>query len=107
MLQAWKLWTEGRSSELMEPVLGDSIVEEDDVVKCIHVGLLCVQKQPEHRLTMSQVVNILQGENFINVRQPDEPGFYAGRSMMGLGFSTTERDLESVNEVTMTTISGR
>ncbi|KAI3498871.1 hypothetical protein L1887_34657 [Cichorium endivia] len=104
---AWKLWIEGRSLELMEPVLGDSIIHEDEIEKCIHVGLLCVQKQPEDRLTMSEVVNIVQGEKSINVRQPDEPGFYAGRSMMGLGFSTTERDLESVNDVTMTSITGR
>ncbi|KAI3718787.1 hypothetical protein L6452_19671 [Arctium lappa] len=105
---AWKLCTEGRSLELMDPVLGESVVQDDEVVKCIHIGLLCVQKMPEDRPTMSEVVNLQQSENFVSLQQPDEPGFYAGRSLMGLGFSTTERqDLDSINEVTMTTITGR
>lgn len=103
------MWTAGRPLELMDPVLVESIVHEDEVVKCIHIGLLCVQKQPDDRPTMSEVVNMQQqqGENFGSVRQPDEPGFYAGRSLIGLGCSTTERELESVNEVTMTTMTGR
>nr|XP_043618402.1 cysteine-rich receptor-like protein kinase 10 isoform X2 [Erigeron canadensis] len=104
---AWKLWTIGRPLELMDSVLVESTFQEDEVVKCIHIGLLCVQKQPEDRPTMSEVVNMQQGENFVLVRQPDEPGFYAGRSLIGIGFSTIERDLGSVNEVTMTTIIGR
>lgn len=91
----------------MDPVLVDSNIQEDEVIKCIHVGLLCVQKQPEDRPTMSEVVNMQQGDNIVSVRQPDEPGFYAGRSLIGMGFSTMERDLDSVNEVTMTTLTGR
>ncbi|XP_071706115.1 G-type lectin S-receptor-like serine/threonine-protein kinase At4g27290 [Rutidosis leptorrhynchoides] len=104
---AWKLWTSGRSLELMDPVLVESTIQEDEVVKCIHIGLLCVQKLPEDRPTMSEVVNIQQNENFVTMRQPNEPGFYAGRSLIGTGFSTTEGYLDSVNDVTMTTITGR
>lgn len=92
----------------MDRVLSESTYQEDEVVKCIHVGLLCVQKQPEDRPSMSEVVNMLQSENLVSVvRQPDEPGFFAGRSLIGLGFSTVDRDLDSINEVTMTTITGR
>ncbi|XP_076913544.1 G-type lectin S-receptor-like serine/threonine-protein kinase At4g27290 [Bidens hawaiensis] len=104
---AWKLWTAGRPLELMDPVLVESNIQEDEVIKCIHIGLLCVQKQPEDRPTMSEVVNMQQGDNFVTVRQPDEPGFYAGRSLIGAGFSTMERELDSVNDVTMTTLTGR
>ncbi|MFS8026007.1 putative protein kinase RLK-Pelle-DLSV family [Helianthus anomalus] len=104
---AWKLWTAGRPLELMDPVLVESVFQKDEVIKCIHIGLLCVQKQPEDRPTMSEVVNMEQGDNFVSVRQPDEPGFYAGRSLIGIGISTIERELNSVNEVTMTTIAGR
>ncbi|KVH96832.1 G-type lectin S-receptor-like serine/threonine-protein kinase At4g27290 [Cynara cardunculus var. scolymus] len=105
---AWKLWTEGRCLELMDPVLGESVIQDDEVVKCIHIGLLCVQKKAEDRPTMSEVVNMQQNENFVSLHQPNEPGFYAGRSLIGLGFSTTERlDLDSINEVTMTTLTGR
>ncbi|GJX87997.1 G-type lectin S-receptor-like serine/threonine-protein kinase [Tanacetum coccineum] len=105
---AWKLWTAGRPLELMDPVLNESTYQEDEVVKCIHVGLLCVQKQPEDRPSMSEVVNMLQSENLVSVvRQPDEPGFFTGRSLIGLGFSTVDRDVDSINEVTMTSLTGR
>ncbi|KAK9051757.1 hypothetical protein SSX86_028385 [Deinandra increscens subsp. villosa] len=104
---AWKLWTAGRPLELMDPVLVESVIQEDEMIKCIHIGLLCVQRQPEDRPTMSEVVNMQQADNFVTVRQPDEPGFYAGRSLIGLGFSTIKRELDSVNEVTMTTLTGR
>nr|GEV20384.1 G-type lectin S-receptor-like serine/threonine-protein kinase At4g27290 [Tanacetum cinerariifolium] len=105
---AWKLWTAGRPLELMDPVLRESTYQEDEVVKCIHVGLLCVQKQPEDRPSMSEVVNMLQSENLVSVvRQPDEPGFFTGRSLIGLGFSTVDRDVDSINEVTMTSLTGR
>ncbi|KAL8207959.1 hypothetical protein R6Q57_007371 [Mikania cordata] len=105
---AWKLWTAGRPLELMDPVLVESIIQEQpEMIKCIHVGLLCVQKQPEDRPTMSEVVNMQQGDNFVSVQHPDEPGFYTGSSLIGIGFSTIERELDSVNEVTMTTLTGR
>ncbi|KAI3795776.1 hypothetical protein L1987_38435 [Smallanthus sonchifolius] len=104
---AWKLWTTGRPLELMDPVLVESNIQEGEVMKCMHIGLLCVQKLPENRPTMSEVVNMQQGDNFVTVRQPDEPGFYAGRSLLGIGFSTIERELESVNDVTMTALVGR
>ncbi|KAK2630975.1 hypothetical protein EUGRSUZ_L03619 [Eucalyptus grandis] len=42
---AWKLWFEGRSLELTDPSIKESC-DAVQVVKCIHIGLLCVQEDP-------------------------------------------------------------
>ncbi|KAL8506030.1 hypothetical protein ACS0TY_017040 [Phlomoides rotata] len=40
---AWVLWKENKTLELMDECLKDTFVESE-VKRCIHVGLLCVQK---------------------------------------------------------------
>ncbi|KAJ6893347.1 G-type lectin S-receptor-like serine/threonine-protein kinase [Populus alba x Populus x berolinensis] len=42
---AWKLWNEGNISALVDPVISDRSSQEE-IVRCIHVGLLCVQELP-------------------------------------------------------------
>ncbi|KAJ6999590.1 hypothetical protein NC653_010344 [Populus alba x Populus x berolinensis] len=52
---AWRLWNEGREMELVDPSLMDRS-QTEGIVRCIHVGLLCVQEDPADRPTMSFVV---------------------------------------------------
>lgn len=51
MFQAWELWGEGRGLELIDPTFGD-LNHTDQVLRCIHVGLLCVQESPVDRPAM-------------------------------------------------------
>ncbi|GAA0185903.1 transmembrane signal receptor [Lithospermum erythrorhizon] len=57
---AWQLWVEGRAPELIDPLMKDFPVSE--VLKCIQVGLLCVQLRPEDRPEMSRVLVMLDSE---------------------------------------------
>nr|XP_011462045.1 PREDICTED: putative cysteine-rich receptor-like protein kinase 35 [Fragaria vesca subsp. vesca] len=41
---AWALWREGAGLGLMDPTIGDSC-DKDQMLRCIHVGLLCVEEQ--------------------------------------------------------------
>lgn len=50
-----------------------------DVSRCIHVGLLCVQKGVEQRPIMSSVVMMLSSENAV-LPKPEPPAFYIERS---------------------------
>lgn len=84
--QAWQLWTEGRSLELIDESLTDSCTLSD-VLRCIHVSLLCVQQLPEDRPTMSSVVLMLGGESALP--QPKKPGFFVGK------YSSSEADSSS------------
>lgn len=80
-LQAWQLWNEGKAMELMDPSLAESCCE-DEFLKCVYLGLMCVQGDASERPTMSAVMLILKGgtENS-NLRQPDRPAYSWGISI--------------------------
>ncbi|KAF8409423.1 hypothetical protein HHK36_005499 [Tetracentron sinense] len=86
---AWLLWKEGKALELVDAVMEDSYVVSQ-VMKCIQVGLLCVQKYPEDRPIMSSVVVMLSNES-VTMPQPKQPGFFTERG-------STDTDLLSRNE---------
>uniref|UniRef100_J3MLQ9 Uncharacterized protein n=1 Tax=Oryza brachyantha TaxID=4533 RepID=J3MLQ9_ORYBR len=50
----WEHWTKGEAIKLIDPSLG-SHYPADKVLKCIHIGLLCVQPKPADRPLMSAV----------------------------------------------------
>ncbi|GMJ13804.1 hypothetical protein like AT4G27290 [Hibiscus trionum] len=98
---AWLLWNDGKAMELMDPCLEDSCVEAQ-VVRCIQVGLLCVQKHVADRPTMSNVVPMLGNKEITTLPPPKEPGFYVERSS-----GDTNAEPLTENEVTLTMEEGR
>ncbi|KAL6992677.1 non-specific serine,threonine protein kinase [Sarracenia purpurea var. burkii] len=72
---AWKLWIEEKVFELVDEQMQDYSISTSEVVKCIQVGLLCVQKRPEDRPTMAYVLSALESES-VMMAQPKQPGFY-------------------------------
>jgi hypothetical protein len=60
-LHAWELWRENRTLELMNLTLVESYYALQ-ILRCIHVGLLCVQKLAMDRPTMSDVISMLTNE---------------------------------------------
>ncbi|KAF9666879.1 hypothetical protein SADUNF_Sadunf16G0274600 [Salix dunnii] len=101
--QAWRLFTEGRSSEL----IAESIVESCnfyEVLRSMQIGLLCVQRSPRDRPSMSTVVMMLGSENELS--QPKEPGFFTTRDV-GKATSSSTRSKVSANEITMTQLEAR
>lgn len=74
---AWELWNEGKVLELMDPLLKDSC-SPNELLRYIHIGLLCVQEDANNRPTMSSVVHMLKSES-ISLSKPERPAFYTGR----------------------------
>ena len=72
LMQAWNLWKEGKGLELMDSTLSESCSPEE-VMRCIHVGLLCVQEHVNDRPSMSNAVFMLGGETARPV--PKQPAF--------------------------------
>ncbi|CAM8915270.1 unnamed protein product [Rhodiola kirilowii] len=70
---AWKFWIEGKHMEIMDALVGDNY-SASEVMRCIQVGLLCVQELAEDRPTMSSVVLMLSSET-TTMRNPKPPGF--------------------------------
>ncbi|XP_049414232.1 G-type lectin S-receptor-like serine/threonine-protein kinase At4g27290 isoform X1 [Solanum stenotomum] len=97
---AWLLWTEGNALELMDECLKESF-SESQVLRCIQVGLLCVQKLPEDRPIMASVVFWLGNEGLV-LPQPKHPGFFTERNPME---STDEECLS--NNATLTVLEPR
>lgn len=53
--------------------------KESEVVRCIHISLLCVQEDPMDRPTLSTIVLMLTS-NTVTLPVPREPGlFYQSR----------------------------
>ncbi|KAF5202241.1 Receptor-like kinase, partial [Thalictrum thalictroides] len=69
----WKLWREGNALQLMDPTLQDSFTG-NEVTRCIHIGLLCVQENLEDRPTMSSVVLMLNSYS-LTLESPKAPAF--------------------------------
>ncbi|KAJ0900951.1 putative protein kinase RLK-Pelle-DLSV family [Helianthus annuus] len=97
---AWRLYREGKSIELIDASLGESW-STYEVLRSIHIGLLCVQQRAEDRPTTAVVVAMLSGEG--SLPPPKKPAFFVQGS---------ESDLvsvrpTSVNGVTISQIDGR
>ncbi|XP_043688972.1 receptor-like serine/threonine-protein kinase SD1-8 isoform X2 [Telopea speciosissima] len=103
LAHAWKLWREGKGLELMDESMKESC-SASEVLRCIQVGLLCVQERPEERPTMSSVVLMLSSET-ATMPQPKHPGF--GRSPLGTDESSSKQESGTINHMTVTIIEGR
>ncbi|KAM3714650.1 hypothetical protein ACB098_01G353300 [Castanea mollissima] len=103
---AWKLWIEDKPMELIDEflILGDSCILSE-VLRCIHVGLLCVQQRPEDRPNMSSVVLMLSSDN--SLPNPRQPGFVTGKAPLGEDSSSGNLEMLSINEVTITVLEAR
>ncbi|GAB4830957.1 hypothetical protein Ancab_004985 [Ancistrocladus abbreviatus] len=76
---AWKMWGQDKGIELMDHLLiDDDSCHPDDFLRCVHVGLLCVQEDAFERPTMSSVVNMLKSETVV-FGPPKCPAFSVGR----------------------------
>ncbi|KAJ6928310.1 G-type lectin S-receptor-like serine/threonine-protein kinase [Populus alba x Populus x berolinensis] len=102
--KAWKLFKEGKPLELVDNLVVETC-NLTEVMRSIHVGLLCVQHSPDDRPSMSTVVLMLSGEG--TLPQPTEPGFFTERKLIDASSSSSKPESCSVNEVTITLIDAR
>nr|GMC72050.1 G-type lectin S-receptor-like serine/threonine-protein kinase At1g67520 [Ipomoea batatas] len=100
----WTVWIEGRISELIDPTM-DKTVSLNEAIRCIQVGLLCVQDSAADRPTMSDVVSML-GNELIVLPTPKQPGF---STIIGLRCDDIGNNpgVGSINMVTISDIEGR
>ncbi|XP_068497177.1 G-type lectin S-receptor-like serine/threonine-protein kinase At4g27290 [Phaseolus vulgaris] len=99
---AWSLWQEGTAIEMVDSSIEDSCVLSE-VLRCIHVSLLCVQQYAEDRPVMSAVVLMLGSES--ELAEPKEPGFYIKNDQVAT--TSTSGRTTSTNEITITLLEAR
>lgn len=105
-LQGWRFWKDGTPLEMMDPTLRDSYVG-DEVIRCFHIGLLCVQQNPKARPTMARVVPMLSS-SAISLPPPQQPAFFFGTKAGGGSTSIPELVLDqSTNDASITQLYPR
>nr|XP_025622122.1 receptor-like serine/threonine-protein kinase SD1-8 isoform X8 [Arachis hypogaea] len=102
----WRHWHEGTALTLLDPSIGNSYTEAE-VVRCIHIGLLCVQEHAKDRPTMSSVILMLSSET-PSLPNPKTPGFSIKKNHPKTESSSSKNDETwSVNQVTVTMLDPR
>ncbi|XP_013694334.1 uncharacterized protein LOC106398301 [Brassica napus] len=72
----WRLWENKSLPDLIDPGIKEDC-KIDEVVRYIHIGLLCVQENPADRPTMSTIHQMLTTSS-ITLPVPLPPGFFFG-----------------------------
>ncbi|CAO2842640.1 unnamed protein product [Amaranthus hypochondriacus] len=108
---AWRNWKENTGCNLVDPAILSNY-SNSEILRCIHIGLLCVQHKAEDRPTMS-TVDIMLSSNSVQLQVPAQPAFFA-ESMVSKRCSTTTDHQEdvgsgivSINGVTITELEPR
>ncbi|KAG6394044.1 hypothetical protein SASPL_144621 [Salvia splendens] len=73
---AWDSWQEGKDVEVVDPFLRSGSGSISEMLRCIHIGLLCVQEDPADRPTIVSVLLMLSSFS-ITLNLPSKPAFYA------------------------------
>ncbi|KAB5521589.1 hypothetical protein DKX38_025908 [Salix brachista] len=101
---AWRLFEEKRPLELAaESLLITCNLSE--VLRSIHVGLLCVQENPEDRPNMSIVALMLRDDD--TLPQPKQPGFFTERDLNEASYSSNPSKPYSVNDCSISELKPR
>ncbi|KAE9613501.1 hypothetical protein Lal_00015953 [Lupinus albus] len=101
---AWHLWSEQRVFELIDPSIRDSS-PKDNVLRCIHIGMLCVQDSAARRPNMSSVLLMLESEA-TTLPLPKQPLMVTSmRRFDDIEVHTECHDVS--NDLTVTMVTGR
>ncbi|KAK3433292.1 hypothetical protein EUGRSUZ_D00889, partial [Eucalyptus grandis] len=101
---AWELWKEGNCEDVIDESMGDSCSKEE-ALRCIQIGLLCVQEFADDRPNMSAVVFML-ANNDVALAFPKRPAFVFKSKYHGANLSSSD-GTTSVNDVTISEVEGR
>ncbi|KAL2495237.1 G-type lectin S-receptor-like serine/threonine-protein kinase [Forsythia ovata] len=101
----WDLWKEDRALDIVDSSLDNSYEEANKVLRCIHVGLLCVQEYAPHRPTMSEVIFMLCNET--TLPYPKQPAFVFKKASNTPYSSSASVENRSVNDMSITVVKAR
>ncbi|KAI4295818.1 hypothetical protein L6164_035821 [Bauhinia variegata] len=79
----WRNWREGTTSNIIDSTL--DVGSRNEMMRCIHIGLLCVQENAANRPTMASVMLMLDS-NSVTLAIPSQPAF----SVHGKSLSETQ-----------------
>ncbi|TYI42253.1 hypothetical protein ES332_A01G085300v1 [Gossypium tomentosum] len=101
---AWRLWKEGKPLDLADEFLAET-GDLSDLLRCIHISLLCIQQHPEERPNMSSVVLMLGSHNELPL--PKQPGFLFYKKPFEADCSSGNDGSSSRNEISLSLLEAR
>ncbi|XP_026424924.1 G-type lectin S-receptor-like serine/threonine-protein kinase At1g11300 isoform X3 [Papaver somniferum] len=103
LAHAWQLWNENNALALVDPTLVLSETSfEVEILRCIHVGLLCVEEFAVDRPTMATTLSMLTSE-IATLPAPKNPAFTERRFSSD---SSSSRKISN-NDISITILGGR
>ncbi|CAL5025259.1 unnamed protein product [Urochloa decumbens] len=100
---AWNSWKDSKIQELVD----SSVMENcplDEASRCVHIGLLCIQDNPDCRPLMSAVVFMLENK-ITPLATPMEPMYFALRDATPA--NAGDGNALTTNDMSLTTLEGR
>nr|GMD96168.1 G-type lectin S-receptor-like serine/threonine-protein kinase At1g67520 [Ipomoea batatas] len=103
--KAWELWEKDAVLQLIDPAISILHGIEEQLCRCINVGLLCVEYFVADRPSMSDVISMLTNENMA-LRKPKKPGFVS-RCSVADEIQEGKSDKFTVNELSISAMEAR
>ncbi|XP_030459488.2 cysteine-rich receptor-like protein kinase 10 [Syzygium oleosum] len=101
---AWQHWANGTALELLDPTAGDQFPRYE-VLKCIQIGLMCVQDGPADRPSMSEVIMMLSSYT-ISSPAPARPAFYVPMEKQEPGSAKGNSNSSSSDQFKTSSVQG-
>ncbi|XP_042380183.1 putative receptor-like protein kinase At4g00960 [Zingiber officinale] len=112
----WRKWTQGNAQQTIDQKLVDQCPTQE-ILRCMHIGLLCVQEDPIQRPTMANVILMLNSHS-ISLPTPLAPAFvnHSGISLESDGVSARDKNLcesngnptkVSINDISISVLEPR
>ncbi|KAL8467893.1 hypothetical protein ACS0TY_031221 [Phlomoides rotata] len=105
MEHVWKLWTADNIVASIDPRISSSEYQEE-VIRCIQIGLLCVQELADDRPSISAVLLMLSSE-IADLPNPKRSAYTMRSGNSDAGASSSQKSSCSMNNVTITMVDGR
>ncbi|XP_019155918.1 PREDICTED: uncharacterized protein LOC109152723 [Ipomoea nil] len=102
---AWELWEKDAVLQLIDPAISILHGIEEQLCRCINVGLLCVEYFVADRPSMSDVISMLTNENMA-LRKPKKPGFVS-RCSVADEIQEGKSEKFTVNELSISAMEAR
>ncbi|XP_062024761.1 G-type lectin S-receptor-like serine/threonine-protein kinase B120 isoform X2 [Rosa rugosa] len=97
---AWDLWKEGRGIEVIDASIRETL-QAHEALRCINIGLLCVQESAADRPAMASVIHMLQGNEAASLPPTKAPAFSTQTNFSTIGPSSQTPTNYSNNALTI------
>ena len=95
--KVWRHWNQGDALQVVDQSVVDQC-QLQEVLRCMHIGLLCVQEDPAQRPSMASITLMLNSYS-VGLPTPSAPAFVT--------LSITSSAKESKNDVSISEMDPR